>query len=421
MPDDNSNQAAPAAASGPLALLGAAGGSKSTPVSSTSATSFAQMQNGTGGEEESQEATTTTTENAPVTTDQAPKRQATLDENPETENSEDAGLERMKKLLGDGLSEDTPEGTPEDKSKGQQQQSQPPKVTTGKQSARDYSGLSGNLLEVAKSLHNNDFSKVAPLLKEYEKTKVEHEALKAKATELEGKVKSFDGKEAQRSYYEAENAYVLTPEFGQLTNELTTAEKVEAHYVQQLTNVKNGKEWTNLHDDGKGGIVQGPKQVASPEAEITLLRNLTAISGHKQGLQGKLDGFVNQHKQQNAQVQQNVQRAIDFVCKDIYKSDDGKKKLSAVETEMLKIGVSKQNVLWPFAVHMATLAMESLEMVKLLRNKENGAAVSKQNARQAGPTATAANSGASRTTNGQQSVVPEINEDTFRRLKGEIE
>lgn len=115
----------------------------------------------------------------------------------------------------------------------------------------------------------------------------------AKIKELETKTKRDDIPEA---WYEHPEAYVLTPEFQKLHNELNMTRSIEEHFRQQLIAIKEGEDWFDLQQGPEGKLVQ-VKQKADATAEVNVLNRIQKASQYLQTLDGKRSAFVDKYNQ----------------------------------------------------------------------------------------------------------------------------
>lgn len=138
---------------------------------------------------------------------------------------------------------------------------QPVKETLAQQQARksrDYSGIPDKLKGSFERMSNEAFDNLKPLFLQAQKDQAELVTVKEQLSKIpkEGQLPT--------SYYEHPNAYVLSPEYAQASNNAQQAALVLEHWREQLDNVRSGsKEFQMLGTDPSTGkiIITGKQSV----------------------------------------------------------------------------------------------------------------------------------------------------------------
>ncbi|MEK6880904.1 MAG: hypothetical protein AABY22_14890, partial [Nanoarchaeota archaeon] len=132
------------------------------------------------------------------------------------------------------------------------------------------------------------FSKVLKERKDAEvKYKTEKDVLTTKISNLEG------GKQVlPESYYDNPNAFILSPEFGQIQQATNLSKTVETHWTEQLRKFKKGESWTPLVDDPKSGeILMDEDREFNADDEVYILKQLQAASNQTVKWSTQLERF----------------------------------------------------------------------------------------------------------------------------------
>lgn len=155
---------------------------------------------------------------------------------------------------------------------------------------RDFTGLEENEVPLLQRMSNSAFNYVKPALIELKAKRIEAKRLLDENAQLRvGKVT------LPENYNEHPSAYVLTPEFGEISGRIQQATAFKNHWTQQAINIENGKDWQPIVSDGKGGYVAGAAQPASVEAKYQVLQNLQHVTAQEGREQGKLEALQTNH------------------------------------------------------------------------------------------------------------------------------
>jgi hypothetical protein len=134
---------------------------------------------------------------------------------------------------------------------------------------RDYSGLPEEVVPLFKKMGRESFDRLKPMY-------LEHAELKKKIADVEKQAR--DGRLANKipdNWYEHEEAYALTPEFRQVSSDINEAASVIRHWQQQISNIRQGKDWEGLAWDTQNKrIVRTAPVAGTPEAEAAIIANL---------------------------------------------------------------------------------------------------------------------------------------------------
>lgn len=162
-------------------------------------------------------------------------------------------------------------------------------------SKRDFTGLEPNEIPLAKRMSTAAFNYFKGSVLELKAKREKVKNLEAENATLKvGKVT------LPESYAQHPQAYVLTPEFGEISNALTLAGQFESHWHQQAVNIENNKDWHDIVSDGKGGYQIGPAQPATPESKVRVFGNIQHVATLKGQQEGRLQtlqrDFNGKHK-----------------------------------------------------------------------------------------------------------------------------
>jgi len=206
---------------------------------------------------------------------------------------------------GDAVVEETetkpePEAKPDDNpfdvdalAKKETPADEPEAPAAGEQPAskRDYSKVPPEFLPIAKKLPNKEFALAMQLFPAI--------AEKAKRVdELEAKLKDSGPK----FMYESADAYVLDPQYRQLTTQAQQASFEEQHYVDQLEKIKSGEPWAEItHYDAnmrpQYKIHNAPENgIKDVRAEIQLTQALSQISQLRAQAQNQVSQLAQSYK-----------------------------------------------------------------------------------------------------------------------------
>lgn len=156
-------------------------------------------------------------------------------------------------------------------------------VTKVDPNARDYTIFPEEVRPFLKKASNEAFQYAVKLQKDVTK-------LTADSVEKDKKVKELADKHIPDSYYQHPEAYVLSPDFQQASQGLTTISTLESFYKQQMVNIREGKDIQELtFADGKFGAL--PARKATPNDEVDIMQKLTQLTSQRTGLQGKVEAM----------------------------------------------------------------------------------------------------------------------------------
>lgn len=145
-----------------------------------------------------------------------------------------------------------------------------------------------------KNMSNESFNALKPLILEAKQNK-------AKVTELTTALEDAKKGKIPDSYYEHDMAYVLTPEFADVSAAVDTAQSVHSHWERQLSDVRSGAEsYIPLVRDQQGNIVTG-QPIKVDKDTLTKLEGVrNEIQQYYLGQKARLDQIATTHKQQVA-------------------------------------------------------------------------------------------------------------------------
>ena len=249
----------------------------------------------------------------------------------------DKGVEMPEaKTKGSSASKKTVEPTKENEDEEAHNEEQTEDTTATKPTAttkwpdkRDYSGLDPDEIEALRATRNQGFEKLRPLL-------LERKELRARADTLTKELETARKGGLPESYAQHDSAYILSPEFAQLTTKLTNTTDLESHYRQQLRACRGGNDWQEAVPDGKGGfsLVTRP---ASAEADVDLMTAVNQLSMEKARVSEQIQGLANTHKQRHSQLLSYVQKATDTFFPGLTDAELAKPEKAAYASEIKKI------------------------------------------------------------------------------------
>lgn len=154
-------------------------------------------------------------------------------------------------------------------------------ITSPIRTARDYTGFSDDEKTLLGRTSNDAFAYLRPRLLERNQMAA---VLKAKDTEIANlKV----GKQVlPDNYYEHPQAFVLSPEYNKVSNDMQVSNYIHNHWKTQLGNIRRGEDWTDLAINN-GRPVLTPKQKATPESEAEIMSLVTTTANQLQEFQRK--------------------------------------------------------------------------------------------------------------------------------------
>jgi hypothetical protein len=161
---------------------------------------------------------------------------------------------------------------------------------------RDFTGLSEDEIPLFKSMSNDAFNRLKPLV-------LEHKAIKQRLSEVEANA-------VPSSYFAHPEAVTLLPDYKRESNTVEFAKFESNYWADELAKIERGEEWQPLGwDDKAKRYVKLDAQPASTEAKIQALTNLNEARAIMRESQGKLQHLVNGHQQRHTQLVTQMQRA----------------------------------------------------------------------------------------------------------------
>lgn len=172
--------------------------------------------------------------------------------------------------------------------------------------ARDYTGIDEVDVPVFKKMGNEAFNKFKPLYVENKTIKTELESQKAKIKEVETSLETLrkDGPQLPESYLEHPNAFVLTPEFNQLGQNINQANAVINHWNEQIDAVSKGATEIQMlgYDSKNGQYVLTDKIPTDRASELKVIGYLNHAQNKLQEYNGKLSALQQTHVERNKQA-----------------------------------------------------------------------------------------------------------------------
>lgn len=159
----------------------------------------------------------------------------------------------------------------------------PPKVDLNQ---RDYSELDEQEIPLLKKMSNEAFEYVKPKLKQLKEVQ---KTIAEKETELQ---KLREGR-IPDSYYENPDAFVLTPEFQEVSANLSAAQTVTNHWKTQLNAIAEGAdEVENLVLDESGRLVPGQKMKVDPNTRDNIILKINEVQRFAYQYEAKKQGIA---------------------------------------------------------------------------------------------------------------------------------
>jgi hypothetical protein len=237
---------------------------------------------------------------------------------------------------------------------------------------RDYTGFNDKQVKLLKRLDTGRFEAISS----------EWRALNAAATkavelasQLEEQKKIAAGKGIPSSWYEHPEAYTLTPEFRQLSNQYAQYDVVENHYTQQMAAIQDGKPWVAItgFNPQTGEPIYSSEQQPSSQAMANVNRALMQATQAKGQLQGRVDNlsqsFVNNHKQAADAINNEIKTRMDSLHPEVKPSDKDIELVMDVLPGMYRSHPLAKG----FAQMLALNFAQARYLKKLLTEKEQGA------------------------------------------------
>lgn len=136
---------------------------------------------------------------------------------------------------------------------------------------RDYSELDEQEIPLLKKMSNEAFEYVKPKLKQLKE-------VQKTIAEKESEIKKLQEGRIPDSYYENPDAFVLTPEFQEVSANLSAAQTVTSHWKTQLNAIAEGAdEVENLVLDQTGNLVPGPKMKVDNSTRDNIILKINEV------------------------------------------------------------------------------------------------------------------------------------------------
>lgn len=188
--------------------------------------------------------------------------------------------------------------------------------------ARDYTIFDQKDVQALKRCDNITFNMLKARL-------VELYAERAQAKELKTEVEKLKSGALPDAYYEHPEAFTLSKEYRQLSNQYSRTDFESQHYQRQLAAIKRGEKWTEITGYDQRGNPQLAEHEPGPEAEIAVLSQYNSLERDKQSLIGAVtqyqQSFINGHKASIANLKQATEQNISKLPAEYQPNDDDKK------------------------------------------------------------------------------------------------
>jgi hypothetical protein len=213
------------------------------------------------------------------------------------------------------------------------------------------------------------------------------------------------------SYYENPNAYVLLPEYHQVTQQVGIANAVVEHWTNALAKVKAGEEYQDLGVDANGNIIRLNDAIpASPRAEAEITGYLNHAINQSQRVQQQQQQLQQGFHAKVQQVFNNIAEVQEkFYPKDVWENKESQQyKITEQVREGLRgLGITPANPLYElFSRTTAALLMRNAANTVVAKETEKKARI-EEVAKKAGPNGNATVNGGSATgvtTDGKKEV-----------------
>lgn len=171
-----------------------------------------------------------------------------------------------------------------------------PKTKPDPTKARDYTGLKQEYVDVLKHVPNRLYEKARELLIRSDKLEEENKKIKSD-------YEAIKSNKLPDTYYEHEKAYLLHPEYETALREANMLEFEEQHWMSQLRNIKQGKDWRELvgyHKDSGEPAFKEHKAIGEGkidvDAELMVGRFLNSTVNMKPQISKKLEEISGEFK-----------------------------------------------------------------------------------------------------------------------------
>lgn len=180
-------------------------------------------------------------------------------------------------------------------------------------SKRDFTGFTPEEAKLLKNLDNPRFLKLSKTwraLKEEATKAVEYK------TQAENLTKQLREGGVPESWTEHPDAYQLSPEYRQVSQQYSKVDYEENFYDQQLANVKDGKPWQQItgYDRNTSQPILSAPLEASNQADIYLNKIIARAAGVKAQLEGRVanmqQNFTAQHNANVGGVKQQIDKVV---------------------------------------------------------------------------------------------------------------
>ena len=243
--------------------------------------------------------------------------------------------------------------------------------------ARDYNGFSADEAKMLKRMDNQAFNHFSKMLREQKEV--------ASRGATQPAAPATPAQPASSSVLDHEEGYTLTPEYKAATKFVEGAIAIEQHWQQQFALARQGKSWTDLVDDGRGGLKLVPGQESSAEAEAELLSHINFASQQRAEATRSVNQVSRQFQQNRAQQVATMQNVVRHYFPMYEQPRDSTKQLmDKVGTDLQKIGILPSNPAYELLRRSATLNFETRQLLNSRQKQQ--ATQAKQVA--AGPTTT---------------------------------
>lgn len=256
---------------------------------------------------------------------------------------------------------------------------------------RDYTGLEENEIPLAKRMSNAAFNYVKPALVELKEKRVKLKSIETENASLrQGKVT------LPEDYYRHPDAYVLTPEFGELSRNVNLATAFQNHWNEQMIKIEEGKDWQDLVRGADGQYSLSAPIASSPTAKVQVMSYLNHATNQIGVQQGRIQALQQSHVGKYSSEENIIKGA----SKEYFGYlDDAKHPAHAMYQDVLKrFPASRQkDAVTDLAARAVTAALQYQNAYNILK-ASNGettkiAEVVKETVKKVGPTNAAINSG----------------------------
>lgn len=199
------------------------------------------------------------------------------------------------------------------KEDAQQKTTIDPALATKKQypAERDYSEIPEEDREIFTKMSNAAFEKLKPVYLAHKKNA---EVLAQKDQEIEKLKKAPPVIQRQdglpENYYTHPEAYTLTPEYKQKSNDVNLAQQILNHWSNELNNVRQGAKEINVLglNPQTGQLYIAQKIPADVNSENALLQQFNASQMQMMNAQASLQAVQKVHSEKHSQAMQTLQQ-----------------------------------------------------------------------------------------------------------------